>query len=142
MNENNNLPEKQALEIAGVSRSAFERIMEEIRHERQRQDEKFGIQDNKPIEWIAILTEEVGEASKEAVDHHFGKGDVDYTLKAGDNLQRIRLENYRTEMLQVAAVAIHAIESFDRQSSKTYCRSCQADPCPRIGMSMYDEDED
>ncbi len=49
----------------------MENIINEIRAERRAQDRKWGQQDHTPIEWIAILTEEVGEASKEAVDFHF-----------------------------------------------------------------------
>ena len=86
----------------------------DVRKERSRQDAKWGEQNHNPIEWMAILTEEVGEAAKEAVDFHFALGDIDIKLNAGVRLQADRLQRYRTEMIQVAAVAVSAVESLDR----------------------------
>ncbi|WP_320053956.1 MazG-like family protein [uncultured Acetobacteroides sp.] len=79
-------------------------IFEEIKNERLAQDAKWGEQNHKPIEWVAILTEEVGEVSKEALENHFKEyyRDVD------------RLANYRKELIQVAAVAVAMIESLER----------------------------
>ena len=74
-------------------------IIQEILAERKKQDTKWGEQNHSPIEWLAILGEETGEASKIAVDAHF----------LGTQIQ-----NYRKEMIQVAAVVLAAIESFDR----------------------------
>jgi NTP pyrophosphatase (non-canonical NTP hydrolase) len=48
-------------------------ILAEIREERRRQDAKWGEQNHSPIEWCAILTEEVGEVSKEALELHFAQ---------------------------------------------------------------------
>ena len=48
-------------------------ILAEIREERRRQDVKWGEQNHSPIEWCAILTEEVGEVSKEALELHFAQ---------------------------------------------------------------------
>lgn len=90
-------------------------ILEEIKAERRSQIEKWGEQDHSPIEWMAILTEEVGEASKEAVDHHFLN-----EIKALDSgrvvneVQTNRLRAYRKELIQVAAVAVSMIESLER----------------------------
>lgn len=67
--------------------------------ERAKQDAKWGRQDHTPIEWLAILTEEVGEFAQEALRHRFG-GKVDPNLKY--------------EVVQVAAVAIEIIESLER----------------------------
>jgi hypothetical protein len=55
---------------------------------------------------MAILTEEVGEASKEALEHHW----------AGTHypVDHERLDRLRTELVQVAAVAVAMIESLDR----------------------------
>lgn len=77
-----------------------QRIIEEILKERRNQDEKWGEQNHKPIEWIAILMEEVGEASKEIVNEYF----------IGVNSK----DSYRKEMIQVAAVALHMIECIDK----------------------------
>lgn len=73
------------------------RILLEVAEERARQDDKWGQQDHDPNYWMVILMEEVGEAAHEIC----GKT-LNYT-------------NYREEMVQVAAVAVAAIESFDRQ---------------------------
>jgi hypothetical protein len=86
----------------------MEEIFEQIKAERKRQDIKWGIQNHKPIEWIAILTEEVGEASKEALEAHFTGFTRDIEV----------LQNYRNELIQVAAVAVEMIECLDR--NKTY----------------------
>lgn len=80
-------------------------IINEVKKERQKQDAKWGEQNHKPIEWVGILTEEVGEVAKEAVDFHFG-----------DNLTDSHqcIKNYRAELIQVAAVAVAMIECLDR----------------------------
>lgn len=85
----------------------------EIEEERTRQDAKWGQQNHSPIEWIAILTEEVGEASKEAVEMHFAK---DFPTHYPDDVERA--ERYRAELIQVAAVAVAMIESLDRNKLK------------------------
>lgn len=101
-----------------------EGILQEVSQERNEQDHKWGEQNHKPIEWIAILTEEVGEAAKEAVDYHFkypvtSKEYNDYTLEdISHNINEIRLKRYRTELIQVAAVAVQMIESVDRNELK------------------------
>ncbi|MCE7749187.1 MAG: hypothetical protein GPJ51_12390 [Candidatus Heimdallarchaeota archaeon] len=68
--------------------------LDEIRLERKKQDEKWGEQNHSPITWIVILTEEVGEAAKEALE---------------DNKRK-----YRKELVQCGAVCVAAIESLDR----------------------------
>lgn len=62
--------------------------------ERARQDQKWGEQNHHPYKWLAILGEEFGESSKAVLED--------------------APEEYREEMVQVAAVALAAIESFDR----------------------------
>lgn len=76
-------------------------VLGEVENERVRQNEKWGLQDHNPVEWIAILTEEVGEAAKEAVDMHL------------ENINRVK--QYRKEVIQAAAVAVQMVESLDRQ---------------------------
>jgi hypothetical protein len=80
----------------------FKNIILEIAEERERQDEKWSEQNHNTIEWLAILMEKVGEASKAALDNYFEGERYDYI-------------EYRKEMIQVAAVAIAAIECFDRK---------------------------
>ena len=76
-------------------------VLSEVEDERVRQNEKWGLQNHNPVEWIAILTEEVGEAAKEAVDMHL------------ENINRVK--QYRKEVIQAAAVAVQMVESLDRQ---------------------------
>ena len=66
-----------------------------VKHERIRQDAKWGEQDHDPFCWITILGEEFGEASRAAMERHFGNG-TDAELM--------------TELAHVAAVAVAAIE--------------------------------
>lgn len=97
----------------------MEHILQQIIHERQRQNAKFGEQNHSPIEWIGILMEEVGEVAKEAIDYHFKNpylneiGELQETLD-NDVVQHIRIEDYRKELIQVASVAVAMIECLDR----------------------------
>lgn len=69
-------------------------ILDEIRNERQRQYDKWGEQlNNSPSIWLTILMEEVGEAAKALLERD--------------------AEGYRTEMVQVAAVAAAMVEHYD-----------------------------
>ena len=85
---------------AEVADSPQARVLADVVTERQRQDAKWGEQDHTPIEWVAIETEELGEVAQEALRGHFGGRP---------------LEKYREEMIQVAAVAVAAVENFDRK---------------------------
>lgn len=78
-------------------------ILKEVAEERQRQDNKFGEQNHSPMHWMPILMEEVGEAAKAALDVHFEYPNVSRDYAA-----------YREELIQVAAVAVAAIECLDR----------------------------
>jgi NTP pyrophosphatase (non-canonical NTP hydrolase) len=69
-------------------------ILELITAERRTQDEKWGVQDHLPVKWMSILMEEVGEAAKAVLDN--------------------RPVEYQRELIQVAAVAMAAIESLRR----------------------------
>ena len=68
--------------------------IEGIKTERLRQDNKWGEQNHHPEKWMNILMEEVGEASKAILEQDF--------------------EQYRKELIEVAAVAVAAIESYHR----------------------------
>ncbi len=77
----------------------MENILKEVQQERERQNAKWGEQNHHPFVWLGILGEEVGEANKAVLDHNFdGK----------------TLDNYREELVQVAAVAVAMIECLDR----------------------------
>lgn len=81
-----------------------------VTDERGRQLQKWGVQNHSPIEWIAILGEEFGEASKEALEHHWQGSHYP--------VDSLRLQRLRSELVQVAAVAVAAIESLDRNELK------------------------
>lgn len=70
----------------------------------ERQDDLWGRQDHTPAQWLAILTEEVGEVAKEIAD---GLGHPFKGLQ------------YRAELVQVAAVALQAVWAFDRLAIRT-----------------------
>lgn len=88
-----------------------QRVLDDIAAERDAQAAKWGEQNHTPMEWMAILTEEVGEAMKEALEEHWLG--IHYFDKREDVLRR-----YRAELIQVAAVAIAALESLDRNELK------------------------
>ncbi len=77
----------------------LDNIYHEISIERLRQDEKWGEQNHDPFAWLSILGEEYGEACKAALEHRFGNKS---------------LAKYRTEVIQVAAVAVAVVECLDR----------------------------
>lgn len=93
----------------------MEKTITQIQAEITKQNQKFGIQNHSPIEWMAILMEEVGEASQAAVDWHFKYPSKikDETVEFSE-LQNQRLQNYKTELVQVAAIAVQMIESLER----------------------------
>jgi NTP pyrophosphatase (non-canonical NTP hydrolase) len=70
----------------------------EIAKERIKQDIKWGQQDHLTGRWFEILGEETGEACRAVLEQDPDK--------------------YRKEMIQVAAVAIAAIETLDRLREK------------------------
>lgn len=73
-------------------------VILDILNERARQDEKFGTVEetnHTPTDWIAILTEELGEAAQAANNNRWSNGPI---------------RSYREEMVQVAAVAVAALE--------------------------------
>lgn len=83
-------------------------IFEEVQAEMDRQVDLFGEQNHLPVEWVAILGEEFGEVSKEALQDHFKKS---YGYEGS-------LDNYRVECIQVAAVAISMAKCYDRNKGK------------------------
>lgn len=77
----------------------------DIENERVRQHSKWGEQNRCPTAWIAICVEELGEATQHAL-----------TLDLTPNHPHV-LEarvGYRQEMVELAACAIAAIETLDR----------------------------
>lgn len=81
----------------------------EVMQERGRQDQKWGLQDHTPVEWISILGEEFGEAAQAANDIYFVLENCNQETRART------LNEFREELLQVAAVAVAAVEDLDRK---------------------------
>lgn len=77
-------------------------ILDEVRMERVRQLTKWGYQSHNLQAWMSFLMEEVGEAAKEANELTFG----------GDS--RKGHERFRTELIQVAALAIAIVQCDDQ----------------------------
>lgn len=71
------------------------KVLDEVEDERIRQDRQWGEQNHNPDRWLAILLEECGEAAHAANEQNQGW--------------------YRAELIQVAAVAVAAIECLDRE---------------------------
>ncbi len=76
----------------------IDQVLKEVRAEREKQIKKVGTQDHDPHWWLAILAEETGEVAKEITEARLGNWD------AG---------KYREELVQVAAVAVAAIQVLD-----------------------------
>lgn len=80
----------------------IEEVLEEVRLERVLQDDKWGWpRRHSPEWWLTIMTEEVGEFAEDILEGHFTDG-------------RYR-HNMRNELIQIAAVAVAAIEDLDMQ---------------------------
>lgn len=75
-------------------------VLQEVQAERERQEQTWGRQDHADPIWLAVLTEEVGEAAQGVLHEMFGG-----TAKA------------RPELVQVAAVVVAWIECIDRRES-------------------------
>lgn len=71
-------------------------ILEMVAAERASQREKWGVQNHTPFAWMTILGEEFGETCQESLRMHFGDKGQD---------------EYIGELVQVAAVAVAAIEN-------------------------------
>jgi len=77
-------------------------VLDEVLTERTRQDERWGEQNHHPTHYLTVLGEEYGE-SCQACCHAMGEIGGKKTW-----------QDYREELVQVAAVAVAMIECFDR----------------------------
>jgi NTP pyrophosphatase (non-canonical NTP hydrolase) len=91
--------ERQELLLSFLKYSIPSSVLDLIQAERQRQDEKWGEQNHPDEIWLAILSEEIGEASQALLHNKFG-GKAKGTL--------------RDELVQVAAVAVQWLECIER----------------------------
>jgi len=76
--------------------------------ERIEQDGKWGIQNHNDLKWLAILTEEVGEAAEMVNEDTPTAGLREYEHKAIE-------ENLEYELVQIAAVCVAWIEAIRRR---------------------------
>jgi NTP pyrophosphatase (non-canonical NTP hydrolase) len=82
-------------------------ILKEIEDERIRQTDKWGEQNHDPFKWCVIIGEELGEVNRAVCDaYHWTIPEKGFVPTA--------LQNYREELIQVAAVAVQMIECLDR----------------------------
>lgn len=93
----------------------MENVLNLIRAERERQNKKWGEQNHDDYRWLAILTEEVGEAAQAILHDEFG-GSHAGTAK--------------TELVHVAAVAVQWLECMERRQltplAPDVCLGCGA----------------
>jgi hypothetical protein len=73
----------------------MDKILNEIKLERARQDQKWGIQAHPPSKWLVILAEEFGEVARSILEKDF--------------------DQYRAELIHVAAVAVAMVECADKK---------------------------
>lgn len=78
--------------------------IDDVIAERVRQDDKWGEQNHDAAIFLVLLAEEVGEVAQEVLGLQFGS-----CAKGAEG------EGYRKELVHVAAVAVAAIEAFDRR---------------------------
>lgn len=90
----------------GVTPKPFgptDNVCVEVAEERTRQDERWGEQNHELPVWSCILTEEVGEVAQAILK-----------MRPNDGAEGVG--RVRRELVQVAAVAVAAIECIDRQA--------------------------
>jgi NTP pyrophosphatase (non-canonical NTP hydrolase) len=75
-------------------------VIGDVKDELRRQYDKFGMQEHGPFVWTSIIGEELGEVDEAALKARFGGG--------------LTMEDYRRELIEVAASAIAAATCYDR----------------------------
>jgi hypothetical protein len=75
-----------------------EGVLEAVNKERDRQETKWDIHDHNSDHWLAILGKEFGEACKASLKNN--------------------MLEYKMELIQIAAVAVAAVESLLRQAGE------------------------
>ncbi len=69
-------------------------VIDQVLSERVRQDGKWGVQNHHPDYWYVVLGEEFGEVGRAICERDW--------------------DNYRVELIHVAAVAVSMAQCFDR----------------------------
>lgn len=94
---------------AAMALSAMLGVYADVLNERMRQNQLWGKQDHDPFIWLTILGEEYGESCKAALQACHA-----LSSKETQGTYRDKLSHLREELVQVAAVAVAAVESIDR----------------------------
>ena len=74
-------------------------LIDEILMERHKQDAKWGIQNHRPLRWLAILGEEVRECNNAVLEED--------------------IIGYRIELIHVAAVALAMLKALERHNDNS-----------------------
>lgn len=107
---------------------ATDRALSAVARERRRQDELYGSQRHLPPDrWLAVIAREFCEAGNEANEHFKGR--------ATSN------EKLRTELVQIAAVAVAWVEALDAAPAtpeRVLCTCCHHIDwaCPTHGHDL------
>ena len=92
----------------------MENFIEQIRKERERQNNLWGVQKHSLSKFMSILLEEVGESAKEANDYEaIIDRTADYCYPLDELSKKQHLINCQTELIQVAAVAVQICERIE-----------------------------
>lgn len=86
------------------------KVLNEVFEERMRQETKWGQQEHEAPQYLMILGEEVGEANKAALETYFHNNQKVVEVGTANKTY----DDYRAELVQVAAVAVAMIECLDR----------------------------
>ena len=83
-------------------------VLGDVIAERVQQEMKWGEQNHDPLYWVGIAMEELGEATREAIEapRYTGRDDP------GNG------PRYRRELVHLAAVCVAALESYDRHEAE------------------------
>ncbi len=103
--EDENSPDALLAEDSDDALQVTANVLLEVQAERVRQESKWGQQNHTPTGWLPILAEEFGEVARAICEATASKM-IDVSEK--------HLDNYREELVQVAAVAVAMVESLDR----------------------------
>ena len=91
-------------------------IFDKVKRIHEKSTKKFGVQNHPMCTWISIITEEIGEAAKEANKHDNKEENDDYTKEDFEFVQWERKRDYRSELIDVINTCVKAIESLDRNA--------------------------
>lgn len=99
----------------------MEKVLQDVRKERERQTEKWGEQMHSFSKWISILTEEVGEAAREINDYEaLIENFIDDSFTPNEEMEKDMydfISKARIELIQVAAVAVQIVEFIDKKNN-------------------------